>query len=141
MRRDAFLARAPSQACPRSCAAVYTIQAAIAELHLHQPRDGESIAGLHERLEDIAHSQVVPMNRAIAVAELQGPQAALILLDGSSSTTIALYHSTRATCWDASAAMMYRTLGCTLLRCGACRTGSLADVASTWIGRHVFGTV
>ena len=36
------------------------------------------------------------MNRAIAVAELEGPQAALALLDGLALDDYRYYHSTRA---------------------------------------------
>jgi RNA polymerase sigma-70 factor, ECF subfamily len=74
----------------------YTIQAAIAELHLQEPRDWEQIALLYERLERVTGSAVVTMNRAIAVAELQGPEAALALLDQLELDDYRYYHSTRA---------------------------------------------
>ena len=74
----------------------YTIQAAIAELHLREPRDWEEIALLYERLEQITGSPVVSMNRAVAVAELEGPEAALALLDGLDLDDYRYYHSTRA---------------------------------------------
>ena len=74
----------------------YMIQAAIADLHLQHPRDWEQIALLYERLEHITGSPVVTMNRAIAVAELQGPEAALALLDGLELHDYRYYHSTRA---------------------------------------------
>jgi RNA polymerase sigma-70 factor (ECF subfamily) len=74
----------------------YVIQAAIADLHLQQPRDWEEIALLYQRLEHITGSPVVTMNRAIAVAELDGPQAALALLDGLELDEYRYYHSTRA---------------------------------------------
>ncbi len=74
----------------------YVIQAAIADLHLQQPRDWEEIALLYQRLEDITSSPVVTMNRAIAVAELEGPQAALALLDRLKLDDYRYYHSTRA---------------------------------------------
>lgn len=74
----------------------YIIQAAIADLHLQQPRDWEEIALLYEQLEQIISSPVVTMNRAIAVAELQGPQAALALLDCLELDDYRYYHSTRA---------------------------------------------
>ena len=74
----------------------YTIQAAIADLHLQQPRDWENIALLYQRLEHITRSPVVTMNRAIAVAELQGPEAALALLDRLELDQYRYYHSTRA---------------------------------------------
>ncbi len=74
----------------------YSIQAAIADLHLQQPRDWEQIEILYERLEHITSSPVVTMNRAIAVAELQGPEAALTVLDGLELHSYRYYHSTRA---------------------------------------------
>jgi RNA polymerase sigma-70 factor, ECF subfamily len=74
----------------------YTIQAAIADLHLQQPRDWEKIALLYQRLEHITSSPVVTMNRAIAVAELEGPEAALAMLDRVKLDEYRYYHSTRA---------------------------------------------
>jgi RNA polymerase sigma-70 factor (ECF subfamily) len=74
----------------------YLIQAAIADLHLREPRDWEEIAVLFQRLEQITGSPVVTMNRAIAVAELEGPEAALVLLDRLELDDYRYYHSTRA---------------------------------------------
>jgi RNA polymerase sigma-70 factor (ECF subfamily) len=74
----------------------YAIQAAIADLHLQLPRDWEEIELLYQRLERITSSPVVAMNRAIAVAELDGPQAALALLDRLELDDYRYYHSTRA---------------------------------------------
>jgi RNA polymerase sigma-70 factor (ECF subfamily) len=74
----------------------YTIQAAIADLHGQEPRDWENIALLYRRLEDITNSPVVTMNRAIAVAELEGPGTGLSILDGLSLHGYRYYHSTRA---------------------------------------------
>jgi RNA polymerase sigma-70 factor, ECF subfamily len=74
----------------------YVIQAAIADLHLQQPRDWEQIALLYQMLEQITNSPVVTMNLAIALAELEGPQAALALLDTLELDDYRYYHSTRA---------------------------------------------
>jgi RNA polymerase sigma-70 factor, ECF subfamily len=74
----------------------YVIQAAIADLHLQEPRDWEEIALLYQRLEQITGSPVVTMNRAIAVAELEGPDAGLALLDGLELDDYRYFHSTRA---------------------------------------------
>ena len=74
----------------------YIIQAAIADLHLQHPRNWEQIALLYQRLEHITGSPVVTMNRAIAVAELEGPEAALALLDRLELDDYRYYHSTRA---------------------------------------------
>ena len=74
----------------------YVLQAAIADLHLQEPHDWEQIALLYQRLEHITGSPVVTMNRAIAVAELEGPGAALALLDRLELDDYRYYHSTRA---------------------------------------------
>jgi RNA polymerase sigma-70 factor (ECF subfamily) len=74
----------------------YIIQAAIADLHLREPRNWEQIALLYQKLEHITSSPVVTLNRAIAVAELEGPQAALVLLDRLKLDDYRYYHSTRA---------------------------------------------
>ncbi len=74
----------------------YVTQAAIADLHLEQPRDWEEIELLYRRLEGLTGSPVVTMNRAIAVAELEGPQMALEILDRLELDEYRYYHSTRA---------------------------------------------
>jgi RNA polymerase sigma-70 factor, ECF subfamily len=74
----------------------YVLQAAIADLHLREPRDWQEIEVLYQRLEDITGSPVVTMNRAIAVAELEGPAAGLALLDRLELDDYRYYHSTRA---------------------------------------------
>lgn len=74
----------------------YTIEAAIADLHLQQPRDWEEIALLYEKLEQLTGSPVVTMNRAIAVAALEGPETALALLDLLDLDGYRYFHSTRA---------------------------------------------
>jgi RNA polymerase sigma-70 factor (ECF subfamily) len=74
----------------------YILQAAIAELHLRRPRDWQEIELLYQRLEQITDSPVVTMNRAIAAAELEGPEAGLALLDGLALDDYRYYHSTRA---------------------------------------------
>ena len=51
---------------------------------------------LYRQLEDITHSPVVTMNRAIAVAELEGPEVALSILDRLPLDGYRYYHSTRA---------------------------------------------
>jgi RNA polymerase sigma-70 factor, ECF subfamily len=74
----------------------YVIQAAIADLHVRQPRDWKEIALLYQRLEHVTNSPVVTMNRAIAIAELEGPQAGLALLEHLELDHYRYYHSTRA---------------------------------------------
>ncbi len=74
----------------------YVLQAAIADLYIHEPRDWEGITLLYQRLEHATGSPVVTMNRAISVAELEGPEAALGLLDRLELDDYRYYHSTRA---------------------------------------------
>jgi RNA polymerase sigma-70 factor (ECF subfamily) len=74
----------------------YAVQAAIADLHLHQPRDWRQIAALYERLAHQTGSPVVELNRAIAVAELDGPEAGLAVLDALELDHYRYFHSTRA---------------------------------------------
>jgi RNA polymerase sigma-70 factor (ECF subfamily) len=74
----------------------YVIQSAIADLHLREPRNWEEIALLYQKLEHITSSRVVTMNRAVAVAEIEGPQAALALLGRLELDEYRYYHSTRA---------------------------------------------
>jgi RNA polymerase sigma-70 factor, ECF subfamily len=74
----------------------YVLQAAIADLHLDEPRDWEEITLLYQTLERLTNSPVVTMNRAIAVAELKGPKAGLAVLDGLELDGYRYYHSTRA---------------------------------------------
>jgi RNA polymerase sigma-70 factor, ECF subfamily len=74
----------------------YAVQAAIADLHLQQPRDWQQIAALYDILARQTRSAVVEMNRAIAVAELEGPGAGLAILDPLDLDHYRYYHSTRA---------------------------------------------
>jgi RNA polymerase sigma-70 factor (ECF subfamily) len=84
------------QAMARGRSGPYLLQAAIADLHLHQPRDWQQIAALYERLAEQTHSPVVELNRAIAVAEIDGPEAGLAILDRLDLDHYRYYHSTRA---------------------------------------------
>lgn len=63
----------------------FALQAAIAGVHaraLHKDAtDWRTIAGLYERLEAIDTSPVVTLNRAVAVALVDGPAAALAVVD------------------------------------------------------------
>jgi RNA polymerase sigma-70 factor (ECF subfamily) len=84
------------RAVARQSAGTYVIQAAIADLHLQQPRDWHQIAALYGTLAKRTGSPVVELNRAVAIAELDGPDAALALLDTLTLDTYRYYHSTRA---------------------------------------------
>jgi RNA polymerase sigma-70 factor (ECF subfamily) len=74
----------------------YLLQAAIADLHLRQPRDWRQIAALYEALARQTGSPVVEMNRAVAVAETDGPEAGLAILDRLDLGRYRYFHSTRA---------------------------------------------
>jgi RNA polymerase sigma-70 factor, ECF subfamily len=74
----------------------YLLQAAIADLHLQEPRDWRQIAALYRTLGQQTGSPVVEMNRAIAVAEVEGPEAGLAILDRLDLDHYRYFHSTRA---------------------------------------------
>ena len=74
----------------------YVLQAAIADLHVHEPRDWEQIALLYGTLSRVTGSPVVDVNRAVAVGEIEGPEAALEILDALDLDDYRYLHSTRA---------------------------------------------
>jgi RNA polymerase sigma-70 factor, ECF subfamily len=84
------------QAITRGETGPYAVQAAIADLHLHQPRDWRQIAALYSTLSTQTGSPVVELNRAIAVAELDGPEVGLAILDGLELDHYRYFHSARA---------------------------------------------
>ncbi len=75
---------------------VYVIQAAIAALHTAAPRDWPQIAALYGELHRLTGSPVVELNRAIAVAETEGPEAGLAILERLPLDDFQYLHSTRA---------------------------------------------
>ena len=74
----------------------YVVQAAVADLHLEEPRDWREIATLYGVLAQLTQSPVVEMNRAIALAEINGPEDALELIDQLPLDDYCYFHSTRA---------------------------------------------
>lgn len=60
----------------------YLVQAEIASLHLDDVRDLRRIADLYGELSQMTRSPVVELSRAIAVAEVDGPEAGLAILEG-----------------------------------------------------------
>jgi RNA polymerase sigma-70 factor (ECF subfamily) len=74
----------------------YILQAAIADLHLAEPRDWDQIALLYGALARISGSPVVEVNRAVAVGEVDGPEAGLAILDAVALEEYRYLHSTRA---------------------------------------------
>jgi RNA polymerase sigma-70 factor, ECF subfamily len=74
----------------------YAIQAAIASMHMEEPRDWPQIAALYGELVRLTGSPVVQLNRAIAVAEADGAEPALALVDRLDLDGYQYFHSTRA---------------------------------------------
>ena len=58
--------------------------------------DWGQILQLYDQLLAVAPGPVVALNRAVAVAEVQGPAAALTLVDGLDLDRYYLYHAIRA---------------------------------------------
>jgi RNA polymerase sigma-70 factor (ECF subfamily) len=73
----------------------YVVQAAIASLHAEQPRDWQQIAALHGELARLTDSPVVELSRAVAVAEAQGPQAGLEIVEGLALEDYRYIHAAR----------------------------------------------
>jgi RNA polymerase sigma-70 factor, ECF subfamily len=73
----------------------YVIQAAIASLHAGESPDWPQIAALYGELARLTHSPVVELNRAVAVAEVEGPEAGLDLIDRLDLDDYRYLHSTR----------------------------------------------
>jgi RNA polymerase sigma-70 factor (ECF subfamily) len=74
----------------------YVLQAAIASLQADDPIDWVEIAALYGELARVTGSSVVELNRAVAVAEVDGPEAALRIVDGLALDDYQYLHSTRA---------------------------------------------
>jgi RNA polymerase sigma-70 factor (ECF subfamily) len=74
----------------------YVLQAAIAALHAEEPRDRPQIAALYGELSRLTGSAVVELNRAVAVAEADGPAAGLALLDALELDNYRYLHAARA---------------------------------------------
>jgi RNA polymerase sigma-70 factor (ECF subfamily) len=73
----------------------YVVQAAIASLHADEPRDWHEIAALYAELSRMTGSAVVELSRAVAVAEAEGPQAGLRIVDGLDLDEYHYLHATR----------------------------------------------
>jgi RNA polymerase sigma-70 factor, ECF subfamily len=74
----------------------YALQAAVASLQAEDPLDWPQIAALYGELADRTGSAVVRLNRAVAIAEADGPAAALAIVDGLDLPGYQYWHSTRA---------------------------------------------
>ena len=73
----------------------YVVQAAIASLHADEPRDWPHIAALYGELSGLTDSPVIELNRAVAVAEAQGPAAGLEIVDRLPLEDYRYLHATR----------------------------------------------
>jgi RNA polymerase sigma-70 factor, ECF subfamily len=73
----------------------YLLQAAIASLHVEEPRDWVEIAALYGELVRLTDSPVVELNRAIAIAEADGPAAGLAILERLALDDYRYLHSAR----------------------------------------------
>lgn len=73
----------------------YVLQAAIASLHAEDERDWSEVAALYGELSRLTQSPVVELNRAIAVAEVDGPEVDLAIVDGLELDDFHYLHSTR----------------------------------------------
>jgi RNA polymerase sigma-70 factor (ECF subfamily) len=73
----------------------YVVQAAIAALHTEEPRDWVEIAARYGELVRLTDSPVVELNRAVALAEVQGPQAALEIVERLALEDFRYLHATR----------------------------------------------
>ena len=78
----------------------YQLQAAINAVHADAPKieqtDWSQIVALYEQLLAVAPTPVVALNRAIAIGEVQGPAAALALVDALDLDNYHPFHATRA---------------------------------------------
>jgi len=73
----------------------YVVQAAIASLHADEPRDWAEIAALYGELARLTGSPVVELSRAVAVAEDEGPEAGLEIVDRLALEDYRYLHATR----------------------------------------------
>jgi RNA polymerase sigma-70 factor (ECF subfamily) len=73
----------------------YVVQAAIAALHAEDDPDWAEIAALYSELARLTKSPVVELSRAVAVAEADGPEHGLAIVDGLDLDDYRYLHSTR----------------------------------------------
>ena len=73
----------------------YAVQAEIAALQTYDRLDWPRIAALYAELADLTGSPVIRLNGAVAIAETQGPAAALAIVDALRLDGYQYWHSTR----------------------------------------------
>ncbi|MEV4146611.1 RNA polymerase sigma factor [Amycolatopsis sp. NPDC049691] len=74
----------------------YQIQAAIQAVHSDAPTDWSQVKALYDQLLAVTPTPVVALNRAVAVAEVDGPAVALALVDELELARFPLFHAIRA---------------------------------------------
>ncbi len=74
----------------------YQIQAAIQAVHTDVPTDWTQVVALYDQLLALAPTPVAALNRAVAVAEVEGPAAALALVEPLPLERLHVYHAVRA---------------------------------------------
>jgi len=88
------------QCLRRNQPGAYQIQAAINAVHTDAPTaaatDWQQILALYDQLLEVSPSPVVSLNRAVAVAEVDGPAAALTIVDDLDIDGYHVFHSIRA---------------------------------------------
>ena len=72
------------------------LQAGIASLQSEEEPDWPQMAALYAELAQTTGSAVVELNRAVAVAEAEGPEAALAIVERLDLDDYQYLHSTRA---------------------------------------------
>jgi len=92
---------AEGQALVRACLrrdrpGPYQIQAAINAVHSDPPTDWTQVVALYDQLLTVQPTAIVALHRAVAVAEVAGPAAALALLDGLELDGYHVFHAVRA---------------------------------------------
>ncbi|WP_235508913.1 RNA polymerase sigma factor [Aeromicrobium sp. Root236] len=101
----------------------YQIMAAINAVHTdaqdHRDTDWTQVVALYDQLYAVSPTPIVALNRAVAVAELDGPDVALAIID---SLDLGGYHA-----WHAARADLLRRLG----RSAEARTEYDAAIAAT----------
>ena len=78
----------------------YVLQAAIASLHAEPDPDQRQIASLYGELAGLTGSPIVELNRAVAVAEVEGPAEGLLVVDRLPLDGYLYFHSTRGELLD-----------------------------------------
>ena len=108
----------------------YQIQAAINAVHSDAQTAAETdwsqILALYNQLLAITPTPIVVLNRAVAVAELEGPQVALQLIDELPIESYYLYHAIRA---DLLRRLGHTDQAAAAYRAAIERTGNPAEIA------------